>query len=330
MGNLLKILGNFIVSHPIWFVLILIGLVIGFKFGLRVLRRVHASRMAKKRVFFRITMPREDSPRDKDKEVEKDFREKIAMMAQFFRNLEETREMNIWNVIRTRILKDNVFSFELVAEDKHVNFYVSSPPYYAGILEKQITSYYQDAEVLPVEPYQHLPEGNKAKAYYAYLEKPYWFPIKTFKKIENDPLNDLTNIFSSMKDGETGIYQIVIIPKSDKWQKKAEKQGSLYFQGGKASKLSTIPIIGSVYALLSGIIFGYESYKQNAPKKDGETGYVRMLQTKEEVAKSIGEKSQRAGFDTVIRILATAKTEDRAEEIKWLIELYDGLITLEE
>ena len=71
---------------------------------------------AKDRVFMRITMPREDSQKDKEKEVEKDFREKIAIMAQFFRNLEETREMNMWNIIRTRVLKDNVFSFNRVSE----------------------------------------------------------------------------------------------------------------------------------------------------------------------------------------------------------------------
>jgi hypothetical protein len=315
MISLLKNLGNFVVDHPVWFVLIILGLVFACWAGLRSIRRIHAIRSVKNRLFMRVTMPREDSHKDKEKEVEKDFREKIAVMSQFYRNLEETREMNLWNIIRTRILKDNVFSFELVAENKQVNFYVSAPKYYADIVEKQITSYYSDAEVLPVEEYKHKTEGNKMKAYYAYLEKPYWFPIKTFKKIENDPLNDLTNLFSNMKADETAVYQIVIRPKDHKWQKQAEKQGSAYFQGSKASKIAGIPVIGKLYAFMTGIIFGYERYKKNAPKKDFESGYVRMLQTKEEVAKSIGEKSQQAGFDTVIRILATAKEETRAEEI---------------
>ena len=51
------------------------------------------------------------------------------------------------------------------------------------------------------------------------------------------------------------------------------------------------------------------------PKAQGGDGYVRMLQSKEEVAKRMGEKSSQSGFDTVIRLLATAKTERRAEEI---------------
>jgi len=315
MLNLLKAIGSFIVDHPVWFVLIIIGLVIGVKFGIRFMRRAYARALNKNRVFLRVTMPRQDSAKDKDKQTEKDFREKISVMAQFFRNLEETREMNLWNIIKTKIFQHNVFSFELVAENKLVNFYVSAPKYYADIVEKQVTSYYPDAEVLPMEPYKHLPEGNKFKAYYAYLRNPFWFPLRTYKKIENDPLNDLTNIFSNMKEEETAAYQIVLRPKAGKWQKRAEKQGSAYFQGGKASKLSGIPILGKLYALLTGIIGGYDKYKENAPKGDSQAGYVRMLQTKEEVAKAIGEKAQQTGFDTVIRIFATAKKEKRAEEI---------------
>ncbi|MBT3865112.1 type IV secretion system DNA-binding domain-containing protein [Candidatus Peregrinibacteria bacterium] len=312
---MLSEIGNFITTHPIWFSLIVLGVIFLPPYTVRILRRLYKISEARHRTFMKVTMPREDSPKDKDKAVEKDFREKIAIMAQFYRNLEETREMNLWNIIKTRLLKSNTFSFELVLENKLVNFYISSPKYYAEILEKQVTSYYPDAEVTPVDKYVAFPEGNKMKGYYAFLAKPFWFPIKTFKKIENDPLNDLTNIFSNMKDEETAAFQIVISPKGDAWRKKGEKQGSLYFKGGKSGGISSIPVIGSIYAFLSGIIWGYESYKKNTPKEGAGEGYVRMLQTKEEVAKSIGEKSQQAGFDTVIRVLATAKEEKRAEEI---------------
>ena len=315
MIEFLKEAGIFIAGNYVSILLTILGIIIAIPLGLRVIRRIYAQLSYKNRVFFRITLPREDSPKDKDKEVEKDFREKIAIMAQFYRNMEETREMNLWNVIKTRIFESNVFSFELVAENKEVSFYVSTPKYYADIVEKQITSYYSDAEVMPCGEYVHRPKGNKMKGFFAYQKNDFWFPIKTYKKIENDPLNDLSNIFSNMEQGETAAYQIVISPKNGKWRKKAEKQGSAFFQGGETSKISSIPIIGKLYAFLMGVIFGYEKYKQVAPKKDFESGYVRMLQTKEEVAKAIGEKSQQAGFDTVIRLLATAKTEKRAQEI---------------
>ena len=111
MLSVLKAIGSFIVDHPIWFVLILIGIFITAKSSIRLMRRIYAYKLNKSRIFLRITMPRRDSAKDKDKETEKDFREKIAIMAQFFRNLEETSEMNLWNIIKTRIFKHNVFSF---------------------------------------------------------------------------------------------------------------------------------------------------------------------------------------------------------------------------
>lgn len=315
MAEFLNKFVDLLVEKPLFIPLLIIGIWVLCHWTLKAVRRWVAYNSDKHRVFFKITMPREDSQKDKEKAVEKDFREKIAMMAQFYRALEETKEMNIWNSIRTKFLKDNIFTFELVAEHKEVNFYVSTPKYYAGIVEKQITSFYNDAEVLPVPAYDHCPEGNKVKGMYAFQHSPYWYPTKTYKKIENDPLNDLANIFSNMHEKETGIYQVVIRPRRDKWNKKAEKQGSALFQGKTGGKLADIPVIGKIYALLTGIVFGYEKYKQNAPSQDYSTGYVRMLQTKEEIAKAVGEKSQQAGFDAVIRLLATAETENRAEEI---------------
>ena len=313
-----EFLTNFIefVKEDPWFIPILIvGVWVVLHIALKTIRIWRAFNLDKDRVFFKVTMPREDTQKDKEKEVEKDFREKIAIMSQLYRALEETNEMNLWNSFRTKILKDNIFTFELVSENKEVNFYVSSPKYYSGILEKQITSFYSDAEVMPVPVYEHCPKGNKVKGLYAFQHNPFWYPTRTYKKIENDPLNDLANIFSNMHEKETGIYQIVIRPRRDKWNKKAEKQGSALFQGKKGGRLSDIPVIGKIFALFTGIIFGYEKYKENAPSQDYSTGYVRMLQTKEEIAKAVGEKAQQAGFDVAFRILATAGTEERATEI---------------
>ena len=86
-----------------------------------------------------------------------------------------------------------------------------------------MTSYYPDADVQYLEAYEYKLPKNKMKGYYAYQEKPFWFPMKTFKEVENDPLNDLSNIFSKLTDNETAIIQVLVRPKSDKWTKKLQK-----------------------------------------------------------------------------------------------------------
>ncbi len=281
--------------------------------GLTFYRQLDRLFRVKHLVFLKITLPREDSPKDKENDNEKDFREKISIMAQFFRNLHETRELNFMNSLKVKLFRHNIFTFELVSHNKVLDFYVTTPRYYQDIVEKQITSYYPDANVEPAEKaYEHKLPDSKIKGFYAYTAKPFYFPLKTYKVVENDPLNDLTNIFTKMDDDETGIIQIVMRPRSDKWTKKAETYGEAFFKGKKAGGIK-IPILGPIVNVLKGIFLGYE--KMEVEKEGGGDGYVRMLQSKEETAKTIGEKASQAGFDTVIRLMTSAKTEKRAEDI---------------
>ncbi|PIR54758.1 hypothetical protein COU74_03345 [Candidatus Peregrinibacteria bacterium CG10_big_fil_rev_8_21_14_0_10_36_19] len=298
-------------AYPIELFLGLIVLFFSTKILVWAVRNLNHYRQSKKLVYLKITLPREDSPKDKEKSTEKDFKEKIAIMSQFFRNLYETRELNYSNKFRVKLFANNIFSFEIVASNKIIEFYVTTPKYYQDIVEKQITSYYPDADILPLKTsYEAIPEGNKVKGYYAYTEQPYWFPIKTFKDIENDPLNDLSNILTKLTSEETAVIQMVVRPSGNAWNKKATEIGEAYFKGEKQGW--NIPIIGPILNVFKGIVLGYDKM-ETADKKGG--GYVRMLQSKEEVAKKMGEKATQAGFDTVIRLLATAKTESRAEEI---------------
>ncbi len=307
-------LWEYIKASPIQFFLILIGIYVGMKILLYLMRHLHRYRASKNLVFLRVTMPRADSAKDKEQQNEKDFREKISVMAQFFRNLHETREINMMNTIRTRLFKNNIFTFELVAHQKVLDFYVTTPKYYQDIVEKQITSYYPNADVQPMERYEHKFKDSKIKGFYAYLNKTFWFPIKTFKVVENDPLNDLTNIFTKLTEEETAVIQLVVRPIGPKWAKKATAFGEAFFKGKKTGGIK-IPIIGALLSLLLDVVKGiFTGYKPDAAKQGGD-GYVRMLQAKEEVAKRIGEKASQSGFDTVIRLLASAKTEKRAEDI---------------
>jgi len=145
---------EYIKTNPIEFTVIFIGSIIGLWLALNIFRYSIRLFQSNDLVFLKIILPRDDSPKDKEKDTDKDFREKISIMAQFFRNLHETGELNMMNSIKTMILQNNIFSFELVAQNKVLDFYVTTPKYYQEILEKQITSYYPNADVQPVEPYQ--------------------------------------------------------------------------------------------------------------------------------------------------------------------------------
>jgi type IV secretory pathway TraG/TraD family ATPase VirD4 len=237
-------------------------------------------------------------------------------MEQCYRSLIEIKELNIWNTIRSWLFHSDLVSFELMVEKKVITFYVVTVEHYSQIVEKQITSFYSNAEIEPVDPVKiEKRDGQHIKAFYAYQKEPFWFPMQTYKKIENDPLNNLTNIFTKLEEDELGSIQIMIRPAARKYGKMAEKVGEAIFQGRKVGRngiQGKIPIIGFLGDLLSMFTRGKDA-KPEKTEADWAQGMVRMISSKEETAKSIGEKSQQTNFHTVIRLIASSPSELQAE-----------------
>ncbi|MFA5829744.1 MAG: type IV secretion system DNA-binding domain-containing protein [Candidatus Gracilibacteria bacterium] len=318
----LKKIGLYILQNPIFVAeLIVIG-IIGFIYFVKIMRYLHMVLVASRHlVFLKVTLPREESPKDKDKADEKDFKEKIGIMEQFYRNIHELGELSLKNMIRTWIWRDDILSIEIVAINKIVEFYVVVNKRYSQLIEKQITSYYPNADITPAQAYDIQPKGNKLRCYYAHLKNKFFYPIKTYKNLENDPLNDLTNIFSKFEDGDIGVIQIIIRPKkSKKWRKKAENAAALMFSGKKPEGLR-LPGLGWLNSLFVGLLFGADKVAKGAEgggpagPYGATSGFVRLLQTREEVAKHIGEKAGEDGFDTLVRVIGSGKTKSRASEI---------------
>lgn len=264
-------------------------------------------------VCLQIRTPREDSTKDNEKKEEKDFKEKLSIMEQCFRNIHELSELSLRNIIKTTLFDSNIISFDIVAQKKVIDFYLVTPKVYRELLEKQITSYYPNADIIPMEKYKLVNPGNKLRLYFAYLTQPFWFPFKTYKYSENDPLNDLTNIFSKLEEDEIAGIQLTMRPiRSRKYSNIIQKNASTLFKGNKVSKFH-IPGLGFLNNIFVGLIFGYEKIIKDKP--DNQSGFVRMLQPLEERSKKMGEKAQQPLFRTVIRFFASAKTTKQAEEI---------------
>lgn len=312
---------DFFVDHWKWFLLGFILFIVFYKLSWKFYRLMYAILAARKRVFIQIIMPREESQKDKEQATEKDFREKVAIMEQLFRGLHEIRELNLSNRFIAWLTQRDNISFEIYAKFKEITFYASIHPYYAEILEKQITSYYPNAWIDYVKPPLLEPEDKKIKhfikSYYLYLKNENAYPIKTFKTIENDPLNDLTNVLSKMEENEKATIQVMVRPLDDKWRKEASAVGTAIFKGKKVRKGLNIPGLRLLGWFFTAVIQSPEAAdKSFAPGASSGDSYVRMLQTEEDLAKRVGEKSQQVGFESVIRILASSdKGEARCDTI---------------
>ncbi len=314
------------VLYPWWmWIIIIVGAYLLFKFLVFLARYIYRRREIKKLVHMRVTLPRSDSKLDQEKRTEKDFREAIGRMEQFYRAIHETRELNLYNIwIKRTIWNKPHFSFEFQFEKRELSFAIVCDPYYQKIIDKQITSFYPDAEIEVLKPEQYFelkPQGYYANGYYMHTEKPYWFPIQTYKKIEDDALNDVANSFAKLDKDEKAVIQFIVHPCNNKWQKKAEKTATALFKEKKQpTGIFAIPILGFLLRLIflpfKILVRGYDPQTDTLTDESKDSGgVVRMLSSKEESYKAMGETSAQSGFTTTIRVLAASPKKARVQEI---------------
>ena len=139
-------------------------------------------------------------------------------MEQLFASLSNIREEMMKKVIYGPFF----LSFEIATpvNSREIFFYVSIPKKFQSIIEKQINSFYQDAEIKRVDDYNiFVPNGGSAASYMT-LKKRHIFPIKTYQQLETDPLLNITNAFSKIPNGEGAALQIIIKPVGNIWQKR--------------------------------------------------------------------------------------------------------------
>lgn len=305
------------VDNFIVFVIFFVLTWVGWKLFLWSFHYAYEARQAKKLVYLKVMLPRNDSKIDKEQQTKKDFREKVAIMHQLYRSLWEIRQLNLQNMIRVFLFKVDKLSFELVLENQQLAFYVVTNPYFQSIVEKQITSYYPDADITPVEEYKTYEHGYNLKGFSFHQAKEGYYPVKTYKTLEEDPLNGLANVFSKLDKDERAVFQMVLRPRGNGWRKKGQKLAEAIFKKEKKSFFSHIPGLGWLGSLMGFFLSGDTgSLGSNAPGASHGDSYIRMLQPQEEAVKRMGEKIGEPGFDASLRVLAfSKKSKARVEEI---------------
>ncbi len=261
-------------------------------------------------VSMKVLLPRTDGKGDQEKRTEKDFKEKVAIMEQLYRALWEVRSLTFWQSLHYWIFRSITMSFEMYVEKGELAFYVVTEPHLVSIVEKQITAFYPDAEVtLQPTPKMWL-KGTKLVGYNMVLQKKYMFPIRTYEKMQDDPLNDLTNVLSKLAPDDTACIQLVFRPSfSNRWGKSAKDFATARFKGKKERWIDHIPIVSPVLRFLMGEAGDGSS---NAPGASHGDAFIRMIQPEEELYKEMGEKAGMSWFHCSVRILAAAKTTNQA------------------
>lgn len=254
-------------------------------------------------------------PQRVDKEIKISLEEHLRIAEQFYSSLTGIKEPN---VIKRIFFGNPAFIFEIAVHriGEEIYFYIACPRYLAGMIEKQILAFWPTAQVQPAQDYNIFnPSGFSAGAK-GYLTRSPVFPLKSYREFSADPLSAITSVFTQLaREGEGAVCQILIRPSRRTIKKFGQKTISLIERGAKPEDLISGP-------KLKDILKGTQTvYRPQFPQQPGQP-YPQnpiLTPTQQEAVKAISEKISQPVFDVNLRLLASASTQQRAEQI--LIEL---------
>jgi len=272
-------------------------------FGLR--SRAQKNRRIKRAVgtvLFLVMVPKETL---RPEEQAKPVQEMIASAEQFVASL-----YSIYQKGRFFSGQEHV-TFEIVADRGTISFYVAAPFEFKDLVEKQINSYFPSASIEEVEEHNIFREDGANAAAQIVISRNYIFPFKTYKTLEADPLNALTNGLSKLGEEASGAIQIMIRPRTSGWQTKVKASVRAIQEGrlGAVGASGFRRVLIEAGRLLGDIFRGFFAKPgQAAPKPE-----FKPTPIQEEIMKALTEKASQVGFETIIRVVTSAPNKTAAE-----------------
>jgi len=251
----------------------------------------------------KVVKPKKPENSDSEKRTQGE-KEEISIMEQMLATLSEIKIKR--GFFQKIIYGTPHITLEMAvpSDGEQISFYISMPRQLKELVEKQIHSFYPSAHIEKVKDYTIFRPEGFTKASFLKLKKEPVFPIKTYQRLESDPLHNIANTLSKLEDVEEGACFQIVFKKST--NSKVKSRGVKITQEMQSGKRLEEASRGSFSKAISNILAG------NKEKKDE---IASLTPEENDVIKQIENKINKTRFDLNIRLIASAKTEQRAEEI---------------
>jgi hypothetical protein len=167
-------------------------------------------------------------------------------------------------------------SFEIVARQEDIRFYAAVPRRLMDLVEKQIHGAYPGADIKEVEEYSIFSEHGRVAFAALRLKNVSFMPIRVFRDLPTDPLSSITSVLAKMREGEGAVIQVLIQPTGGKWRS-----------------------LGRSYI--------------SKTKKDESNPEKASFKIDPKSLEAIEQKTAKPGFNTVVRLVVSAGTDEEAK-----------------
>ena len=216
-----------------------------------------------------------------------------------------------------------VFEMAQPAGSEEILFFIAMPKRFRDGIEKQVHSFFPGAVIEKMEDYTIFSPGSMTALSMLGLKTDPALPLLTYNAFGTDSLDEFASAMSKLDtDGEGMAIQVVLAPADNGWRKHAKDIARRMQQGKRLKEALEHP--GSSHAaFVSGVAkgvvketatLGMAGKKADPMKPSEEEKTVALTPEEQETLKAIETKSNDPAFRANIRLLASAKTQARADE----------------
>jgi len=258
-------------------------------------------------VMFKVSVPRERHAEEDDQK--KNFQEMMAGIEPFFGNLNSIFD----STMQRRVTGQDHISLEIIAKNNLINFFVGCPSNLAETVIKNLQAQYPHSEVTTDNNYSIFPDNQMAIAVArTKLAKHYIFPLKTYKYLEEDPLNAISNSLSKLLPEESAAIQLLVRPTNGLWRVAGER-AAYNIQHGKYKNTSNSVMLRATDTFFN-FLGSAASTAKGKEEQTSEFNVPKLTPMQENQIKFLGEKAAKIGFECQLRIITVAENKVKAEQ----------------
>ncbi len=234
----------------------------------------------------------------------------------------------IYDIIASTLQKDfksafygqRHFAFEIVGSQGFVYFYAAVPVALLEIVKQAINSAYPSARLEEVNEHNIFSPVGRVSGTLGgelTLKEPFAYPIATYQDLKRDGMQALLNALATLGKEDGAGIQILIRPAHPSWRKTAQDVASKKRKGGGGLSAGEM-----AKGVASAFVKPPEGGEGGEPKKPD------LSNMEQATLDAIDEKTRHAGYEVVIRLVASSNISQRAQAILSNIvgsfQLYDA------
>ncbi len=209
--------------------------------------------------------------------------------------------------------REDTVACEIVMNHGRINFYFVVPANLKSYIEENIHATYPDARVEDVTDYNIFRPDSIVKGAYLKLSQSYIFPIKSYKKMEADPLTTIVSGIARLNPKNEGAaIQFIMRSAHKSWHNSGDKVAREMSQGKRIDQAMRDAGIGKTgvdsFVKITGKLGDVLTPSSLSPQLEGQKS-ISLSQQEQEMAKNIQEKSSKAGLDLNVRVVVSGTAE---------------------